>query len=92
MELALGDRHGRAGLDVAFSPGGVGGARRCTLLTKYVEAQIAFARRGISGRLRRHAGRPRPRGLDAAAQWGVMNHYLADWQARVHGLTMSVEQ
>jgi len=26
------------------------------------------------------------------AQWGVMNHYLADWQARVHGLTMSVEQ
>ena len=26
------------------------------------------------------------------AQWGVMNHYLADWQARVHGLTMTVEQ
>jgi len=26
------------------------------------------------------------------AQWGVMNHYLADWQARVHGLTLSVEQ
>src|SRR5271169_4679132 len=26
------------------------------------------------------------------AQWGVMNHYLADWQARVHSLTMSVEQ
>ncbi len=26
------------------------------------------------------------------AKWGVMNHYLADWQARVHGLTMSVEE
>ena len=26
------------------------------------------------------------------AQWGVMTHYLSDWQARTHGLTMSVEQ
>jgi hypothetical protein len=26
------------------------------------------------------------------AQWGVMTHYLADWQAQVHGLTMSVDQ
>jgi hypothetical protein len=26
------------------------------------------------------------------ARWGVMTHYLADWQARVHSLTMSVEQ
>jgi len=26
------------------------------------------------------------------AQWGVMGHYLADWQARVHNLAMSVEQ
>src|SRR5579871_1116064 len=26
------------------------------------------------------------------AQWGVMTHYLADWQARDHGLTMSVDQ
>jgi len=26
------------------------------------------------------------------AQWGVMTHYLADWQARVHNLTMSVEE
>jgi hypothetical protein len=25
------------------------------------------------------------------AKWGVMNHYLADWQARVNHLTMSVE-
>lgn len=24
--------------------------------------------------------------------WGVMTHYLADWQARVHNLQMSVEQ
>lgn len=27
-----------------------------------------------------------------AAKWGVMTHYLSDWQARTHGLTMSVEQ
>lgn len=27
-----------------------------------------------------------------AARWGVMTHYLADWQARTHDLTMSVEQ
>lgn len=26
------------------------------------------------------------------AQWGIMTHYLADWQARSNGLTMSVEQ
>jgi len=26
------------------------------------------------------------------ARWGVMTHYLADWQARVHNLTMSVDQ
>ena len=26
------------------------------------------------------------------ARWGVMTHYLADWQARVHHLDMSVEQ
>jgi hypothetical protein len=26
------------------------------------------------------------------AQWGVMTHYLADWQAQVHNLDMSVEQ
>jgi hypothetical protein len=26
------------------------------------------------------------------AQWGVMTHYLADWQARVHNLKMSVEE
>jgi hypothetical protein len=26
------------------------------------------------------------------AQWGVMTHYLADWQARAHRLTMSVEE
>jgi hypothetical protein len=26
------------------------------------------------------------------AQWGVMTHYLADWQARTHHLTMSVEE
>lgn len=25
-------------------------------------------------------------------KWGVMTHYLADWQARVHNLTMSVEE
>jgi hypothetical protein len=25
------------------------------------------------------------------AQWGVMTHYLADWQARVHHLDMNVE-
>ncbi len=27
-----------------------------------------------------------------AAQWGVMTHYLADWQARTHRLTLSVEE
>ena len=27
-----------------------------------------------------------------SAQWGVMTHYLADWQARVHNLNMSVEE
>ncbi len=26
------------------------------------------------------------------AQWGVMTHYLADWHAQVHGLTMTVDQ
>ncbi len=26
------------------------------------------------------------------AKWGVMNHYLSDWQGRVNHLTMSVEQ
>jgi hypothetical protein len=26
------------------------------------------------------------------AKWGVMNHYLSDWQARVNHLTMGVEQ
>src|SRR5215831_7575120 len=26
------------------------------------------------------------------AKWGVMTHYLADWQAQVHHLDMSVEQ
>jgi hypothetical protein len=26
------------------------------------------------------------------AHWGVMTHYLADWQARVHKLDMSVEE
>jgi len=26
------------------------------------------------------------------AQWGVMTHYLADWQSRDHNLTMSVDQ
>jgi hypothetical protein len=26
------------------------------------------------------------------ARWGVMTHYLADWQARAHGIDMSVEQ
>jgi len=26
------------------------------------------------------------------AQWGVMTHYLADWQARSNNLTMSVDQ
>ena len=26
------------------------------------------------------------------AQWGVMTHYLADWQARTHHLTMSVDE
>ncbi|HUK17782.1 MAG TPA: alpha-L-fucosidase [Bryobacteraceae bacterium] len=26
------------------------------------------------------------------ARWGVMTHYLADWQARVHNLTMSVDE
>jgi hypothetical protein len=26
------------------------------------------------------------------AQWGVMTHYLADWQARTHNLTMSVDE
>lgn len=25
-------------------------------------------------------------------KWGVMTHYLADWQARVHNLTMSTEE
>ncbi len=25
-------------------------------------------------------------------KWGVMTHYLADWQARVHNLTMSVDE
>jgi alpha-L-fucosidase len=25
------------------------------------------------------------------AKWGVMSHYLADWQARVHNLTMNVD-
>ncbi len=28
----------------------------------------------------------------AEGQWGVMTHYLADWQARAHHLTMSVEE
>jgi hypothetical protein len=27
-----------------------------------------------------------------AARWGVMTHYLADWQARAHHLDMSVEE
>ena len=26
------------------------------------------------------------------AQWGVMTHYLSDWPAQVHGLTMTVDQ
>jgi hypothetical protein len=26
------------------------------------------------------------------AKWGVMTHYLADWQARVHHLDMNIEQ
>jgi hypothetical protein len=26
------------------------------------------------------------------AKWGVMTHYLADWQARAHQLNMSIEQ
>jgi hypothetical protein len=26
------------------------------------------------------------------AKWGIMTHYLADWQARTHNLTMSVEE
>lgn len=26
------------------------------------------------------------------AKWGVMNHYLADWQANVHNLSMSVDE
>jgi alpha-L-fucosidase len=26
------------------------------------------------------------------ARWGVMTHYLADWQARTHNLTMNVEE
>jgi hypothetical protein len=26
------------------------------------------------------------------AKWGIMTHYLADWQARSNGLTMSVDQ
>lgn len=26
------------------------------------------------------------------AQWGVMTHYLADWQARAHNLTMSADE
>jgi Alpha-L-fucosidase len=26
------------------------------------------------------------------ARWGVMTHYLADWQARVHNLNMSVDE
>lgn len=26
------------------------------------------------------------------AKWGVMNHYLADWQAHVHRLNMNVEE
>lgn len=26
------------------------------------------------------------------AKWGVMNHYLADWQAKVHNLSMSVDE
>jgi hypothetical protein len=26
------------------------------------------------------------------AKWGVMTHYLADWQARAHNLTMNVEE
>jgi Alpha-L-fucosidase len=28
----------------------------------------------------------------AGARWGVMNHYLADWQARTHQIEMSVEE
>ena len=27
-----------------------------------------------------------------AAKWGVMTHYLADWQARVNNLNMSVDE
>ena len=26
------------------------------------------------------------------AKFGVMTHYLADWQAKVHNLTMSVDE
>ena len=26
------------------------------------------------------------------AHWGLMTHYLSDWQAQVHGLTMSVDE
>src|SRR6266700_1008943 len=26
------------------------------------------------------------------AKWGVMTHYLADWQAKVNNLTMSVDE
>jgi len=28
----------------------------------------------------------------AGARWGVMNHYLADWQARTHQIEISVEE
>jgi hypothetical protein len=36
---------------------------------------------------------PKPRAAwMQQAKWGVMTHYLADWQARVNHLTMSVEQ
>lgn len=43
---------------------------------------------GISGAL---CGQNRAAWMQDA-QWGVMTHYLADWQARVHHLTMSVDE
>ena len=47
-----------------------------------------FTRSGAAGQIQA----PHRAAWMQEAQWGVMTHYLADWQARVHKLNMSVEE
>lgn len=73
---------------------GTAAAAAASALPAGVRAQTgAGAQQAAAAQQEENLGTGRAKWMqDPRHCWGVMTHYLADWQARVHNLTMTVDQ